>query len=78
MESRFENLKYPVKVNYCGECSLPTEYCSFYSNYDKCKAWLEKNLPEEFEKLLEISETSEEGVSEGTFSFFSLILNLYS
>ena len=51
LSARFEGLTYPVKVVYCGECSLPTEYCSYFGDYEKCKAWLEKNLPDKFEAL---------------------------
>ncbi|RWS24958.1 putative 39S ribosomal protein L45-like protein [Leptotrombidium deliense] len=46
-----DDVKYPLKVPYCGECGLPLEYCCFYPNYQKCKEWLEKNDPEAFEKL---------------------------
>lgn len=42
---------YPVSVKYCGHCSMPIEYCEFYSEYDKCKEWLAKNYPEDYEKL---------------------------
>ncbi|XP_059171947.1 density-regulated protein homolog [Physella acuta] len=44
-------VKYPIQVLYCGECGVPVEYCENYPTYEKCKAWLEKNLPDEFEKL---------------------------
>ncbi|KAH9502375.1 hypothetical protein Btru_075521 [Bulinus truncatus] len=44
-------VKYPITVLYCGECGVPVEYCEYYPTYEKCKAWLEKNLPDEFEKL---------------------------
>lgn len=27
------------------------QYCEYYPEYDKCKQWLEKNLPSEFEKV---------------------------
>lgn len=50
------DVKYPIKVVYCGECGLPVEYCDFYPDYDKCRAWLERNFPDEFEKLLNINE----------------------
>ncbi|CAD7090682.1 unnamed protein product [Hermetia illucens] len=30
---------------------MPIEYCEYYPDYDKCKQWLEKNLPKEFENL---------------------------
>lgn len=59
---RFKDVSFPVRVHYCGECSLPTEYCSFYPTYEKCKAWLERNLPDEFERLCGVStEPSVEG-----------------
>ncbi|KAH7645551.1 density-regulated protein [Dermatophagoides farinae] len=46
-----EGVQYPIKVNYCGVCSLPLEYCEYNSGYDKCKEWLLKNMPEMFAKL---------------------------
>lgn len=44
-------VKYPLTVIYCGECSLPLEYCHLYRDFNKCKEWLEKNLPDIFEQL---------------------------
>lgn len=44
-------VSYPVKVLYCGNCSMPIEYCEYYPEYEKCKQWLERNLPTEFEKV---------------------------
>lgn len=58
------DIKYPVKLLYCGECSMPIEYCEFYPTYEKCKKWLEKNLPEEFEKLME-GKDDDEGDGDG-------------
>nr|CAG4641354.1 EOG090X0IUZ [Eulimnadia texana] len=55
------DISYPVQVLYCGNCGLPVEYCEFYAEYDKCKAWLEKNLPDEFEKQLRIGQTDSKG-----------------
>ncbi|XP_037921064.1 density-regulated protein homolog [Hermetia illucens] len=46
-----EGVRYPIHVSYCGNCSMPIEYCEYYPDYDKCKQWLEKNLPKEFENL---------------------------
>lgn len=46
-----EGVEYPIKVIYCGVCTLPVEYCQYYPTYEKCKDWLESNLPEEFNKL---------------------------
>lgn len=42
---------YPLNLVYCGECTMPLEYCEFHPNFDKCKAWLEKNLPNLFENM---------------------------
>merc|ERR1711931_257393 len=39
-----------VVVEYCGECSMPFEYCEYAPNSDKCKKWMEKNLPDMFAK----------------------------
>ncbi|EDV93739.1 density-regulated protein homolog [Drosophila grimshawi] len=52
VESLDTNNKYPIVVKYCGHCSMPIEYCEFYSEYDKCKEWLARNCPEEYEKLM--------------------------
>lgn len=43
---------YPLKVLYCGNCSLPPEYCDFSSDTDRCREWLEKYLPDEFSRLM--------------------------
>ncbi|XP_053210010.1 density-regulated protein homolog [Panonychus citri] len=53
---RYKETSFPIRVSYCGECGLPIEYCSYFPDFEKCKIWLEKNLPDEFEKLLGISE----------------------
>jgi len=50
---------YPLVVIYCGNCGLPPEYCEFYPHYDKCRKWLEANLPSELEKV-SVGGTSEE------------------
>lgn len=47
-----KQIECPVEVLYCGECSLPLEYCEYHPNYDKCKTWLEKNFPDLFKKLI--------------------------
>jgi hypothetical protein len=41
----------PIRVTYCGVCSLPTEYCEFGSRVSKCKAWLEEVDPVEYERV---------------------------
>ncbi|KAF4528798.1 hypothetical protein B566_EDAN017040 [Ephemera danica] len=47
-------VNYPMKVLYCGNCSLPLEYCEYYPEYEKCKQWLERNMPNEFERVLKL------------------------
>ena len=37
------------------------QYCEYYPEYEKCKQWLEKNLPSEFEKVVKVSDKDEEG-----------------
>nr|CAG4649839.1 EOG090X0IUZ [Scapholeberis mucronata] len=52
---RIPGVEYPLTVLYCGNCGLPTEYCEFYAEHEKCKQWFEKNLPSEFAKQARIS-----------------------
>jgi len=57
-----------VVVDYCGECSMPFEYCEYAPNQEKCKAWMAKNLPDMFAKLStdgEGGESKEGGEKEG-------------
>ena len=44
-------VKYPLVVEYCGNCSMPFEYCEYYPDQEGCKKWLASNLPDQFEKL---------------------------
>uniref|UniRef100_A0A914CUZ1 Density-regulated protein n=1 Tax=Acrobeloides nanus TaxID=290746 RepID=A0A914CUZ1_9BILA len=39
-------VKYSNVVYHCGECSMPIEYCKYSGKKDKCRQWLEQNLPE--------------------------------
>ena len=55
---------YPLQVIYCGNCTMPIEYCEYYPEYDKCKQWLERNLPSEFEKVKIGDDGSEAGGEE--------------
>lgn len=55
---------YPLKVLYCGNCTLPIEYCEYHPDYEKCKAWLEKNMPDEFEKMAITDQPEEDGCEE--------------
>uniref|UniRef100_A0A803T4U8 SUI1 domain-containing protein n=1 Tax=Anolis carolinensis TaxID=28377 RepID=A0A803T4U8_ANOCA len=49
---------YPLRVLYCGVCSLPTEYCEYISDMSKCRQWLD-----EFAKLtVEKSPKQESGI----------------
>ncbi|OSS51045.1 hypothetical protein B5807_04057 [Epicoccum nigrum] len=41
----------PVKVTYCGVCTLPPEYCEFGGTTKKCEEWLEKTHPDMHTKL---------------------------
>uniref|UniRef100_A0A8C8YR42 Density-regulated protein n=1 Tax=Prolemur simus TaxID=1328070 RepID=A0A8C8YR42_PROSS len=60
------DVNYPLRVLYCGVCSLPTEYCEYMPDVAKCRQWLEKNFPKEFAKLtVENSPKQETGISEG-------------
>ncbi|KAM9793819.1 density-regulated protein isoform X2 [Syngnathus typhle] len=43
--------KYPLKVLYCGVCSLPSEYCEYMPEPAKCRQWLEKNFPDVFARM---------------------------
>ena len=59
-------VKYPVKVQYCGNCSMPVEYCEYYPDQEGCNKWLEKHLPEQFAALgLTKSGTDEKESAEG-------------
>jgi len=44
-------VSYPIKTEYCGNCTVPFEFCEHYPDYEACKEWLSKNLPEQFERL---------------------------
>ncbi|KAK8751643.1 hypothetical protein OTU49_009544 [Cherax quadricarinatus] len=62
-------VEYPLTVAYCGNCTMPIElsfqYCEYYPGYEKCKQWLEKNLPDMFQKLIDgASVGGEEGGDE--------------
>ena len=52
MENMDPKISYPLKVYYCGECTMPIEYCEYSGKSEKCKQWLEKNLPELMDKVL--------------------------
>jgi density-regulated protein DRP1 len=45
------DLKYPLVVDYCGECGLPVELCEFSPDPQRCRQWLEQHLPQRLERL---------------------------
>ncbi|XP_038060844.1 density-regulated protein-like [Patiria miniata] len=49
--SKKKDVSYPLKVVYCGVCSMPVEYCEFNPAYKDCKKWLAENCPDLFERL---------------------------
>ncbi|XP_023699113.1 density-regulated protein [Paramormyrops kingsleyae] len=55
---------YPLKVLYCGVCSLPTEYCEYMPEPAKCRQWLEKNFPDEFAKMV-VGSTPKQDAADG-------------
>jgi len=40
----------PVQVFYCQVCTFPLEYCEFGSHFTRCKEWLLKEHPDQYEK----------------------------
>ncbi|OQV16061.1 putative Density-regulated protein [Hypsibius exemplaris] len=45
------DITYPINVLYCGVCSLPTEYCDYSPEPEKCKEWLRQSLPDQFKAV---------------------------
>ncbi|CDP08268.1 unnamed protein product [Coffea canephora] len=43
----------PVQVPYCQVCTLPAEYCEFGRDFEKCKPWLIRNVPNLYPHLLQ-------------------------
>jgi len=39
-ETPTANPDFPIKVEYCAECTLPPEFCEYDARFDKCKPWL--------------------------------------
>ncbi|XP_022085697.1 density-regulated protein homolog [Acanthaster planci] len=46
-----KDASYPLKVLYCGVCTMPVEYCEFNPAYKDCKKWLADHCPDLFERL---------------------------
>lgn len=63
-EDADSGITYPLKVQYCGECSMPLEYCSFSGHYDKCKAWREKNVDQLASEGIKIVEDEDDANDE--------------
>ncbi|GAV78491.1 SUI1 domain-containing protein [Cephalotus follicularis] len=59
----------PVRVLYCGVCSLPAEYCEFGPDFNKCKPWLIQNAPDLYPQL--ITEANSKEVDRVTEQFHS-------
>ncbi|KAI4344519.1 hypothetical protein L6164_011736 [Bauhinia variegata] len=51
----------PVRVLYCGTCSLPPEYCEFGPDFEKCKPWLIQNVPDLYPDLVKEANEKEAG-----------------
>lgn len=47
-----EELSYPLEIKYCGECSMPSEYCEYCTSYEHCKEWWKGNYPDEYEEMI--------------------------
>ncbi|CAG0883801.1 unnamed protein product [Cyprideis torosa] len=58
-------VKYPLQIILCGNCGLPLEYCEYYPEYEKCKQWLESELPDEFEKRMTLEDAKNGAGGEG-------------
>ncbi|KAK4560832.1 Translation machinery-associated protein 22 [Recurvomyces mirabilis] len=52
----------PKQVLYCGNCSLPPEYCEYGGTTKKCADWLESNHPDIHSKLYS-TDAAAEGLS---------------
>lgn len=46
------------------DTNILLQYCEYYPDYEKCKAWLEKNLPDEFSKVKIDDATTEDAAGE--------------
>jgi len=57
-------ISYPLQITYCGNCGLPPEYCEYFPDYEKCRKWLEVNLPSQMEGL-SVGGGGEEDVKKG-------------
>ncbi|KJH53126.1 density-regulated protein DRP1 [Dictyocaulus viviparus] len=54
------DVSYPLKVIYCGECSMPLEYCEFSGITEKCRKWGEEHAPEALNGLEITGDSSED------------------
>ncbi|MFH4979529.1 hypothetical protein AB6A40_006238 [Gnathostoma spinigerum] len=45
------DVTYPLVVEYCGECSMPFEYCEYSAKPESCRKWLETHAPQLMERL---------------------------
>lgn len=47
-----EAIVYPLTVQHCGVCRMPTEFCEYSGVYGKCQKWMQDNLPSDYEALV--------------------------
>lgn len=63
------NCSMPIEVSFSDNSSTQfynvifLQYCEYYPEYEKCKQWLERNLPTEFEKV-KVEDDANEGGGE--------------
>ncbi|PAV82511.1 hypothetical protein WR25_19769 [Diploscapter pachys] len=55
-----EGVAYPLKVTYCGACSMPFEYCEYSGMADACRVWATEHAPELLEGL-NVDDKDDEG-----------------
>lgn len=62
-EAETEVISYPLRVDYCGLCSMPPEYCEYGPDPPKCYEWMKTNLPTRYAQLVEGVSDQLEGLS---------------
>eukprot|EP00871_Galdieria_phlegrea_P001245 jgi/Galph1/2120/GphlegSOOS_G819.1 len=62
-----DNETYPLHVIYCGNCTMPFEYCEYNSaeEYQRCLLWRRENYPELFSNYDESLLSDSDNVSSG-------------
>jgi len=57
-------ISYPLNITYCGNCGLPPEYCEYFPDFERCRQWLETNLPNQLGDV-SLGSTNEEDLKKG-------------